>query len=383
MPKRRRALFSADHPQVVESLVSLGLLRMERDKVDEAEKLTREGLEITQRAHPDDDKLYATVVTALGRVLTTRGDYKQAISVVEDAVRRNDKGVPTAELVKLLTQLASANFYAGNYETSETLNRRILSISRELFGNNHTFVADALINLAAIQSRWGHHKEAEELNRQALSISESWYGKDHPELASNLITLAQELTQLERYDESEKLLMQALEINKRAYPQGHARTAFALNELGSLAFNRDKLDEAEKWFSEAAEISRKTYGDDHFRTITAMSNLASVYSGKKDYARAEQTMRDVVTGFTKISADHLDVGASRIKLGRVLFHERQYQQAETEALAGFEIIMKQKNPNARWIRDACQLLIDIYDVRKDVAKVVKFRELRVQYVARS
>jgi ATP/maltotriose-dependent transcriptional regulator MalT len=64
---------------------------MERDKVDEAEKLTREGLEITQRAHPDDDKLYATVVTALGRVLTTRGDYKQAISVVEDAVRRNDK----------------------------------------------------------------------------------------------------------------------------------------------------------------------------------------------------------------------------------------------------------------------------------------------------
>src|SRR6185436_19259666 len=102
-----------------------------------------------QRAHPDDDKLYATVVTALGRVLTTRGDYKQAISVVEDAVRRNDRGVPTAELVKLLTQLANANFYAGNYETSETLNRRILVISRELFGNNHTFVADALINLAA------------------------------------------------------------------------------------------------------------------------------------------------------------------------------------------------------------------------------------------
>lgn len=381
--ERRRTLFNADDPRVIESLVSLGLLRMEQSRLEESEKFIREGLEKTKRAHPDNEKLYATVVTALGRVLTTRGDYKQAISVVEDAVKRNDKGVPTAELVKLLTQLANARFYAGNYEISETLNQRILALSRQLFGNNHVFVADALINLATIQSSWGHHKEAEELNREALSISESWYGKDHPELASNLIHLAQEITQQGRYDESEKFLIRALDIDRRVYPQGHPRTAFALNELGALALRRDKLDEAEKWFSEAAELNRKNYGEEHFRTITAMSNLASVYAGKKDYVRAEKTMREVVARFEKIAADHLNTGISRLKLGRIFFLEHQYQQAETEALAGLEIVRKQKNSNAIRIREACQLLIEIYEARKDHRNATKFRELLSQYAAQS
>lgn len=255
-------------------------------------------------------------------------------------------------------------------------------MSRELFGNNHTFVADALINLAAIQSRWGHHKEAEELNRQALSISESWYGKEHPELASNMITLAQDLTQLGRFDEAEKLLMQALDINKRVYPQGHARTAFALNELGSLALNRQKNDEAEQWFLQAEEITRRKFGEGHFRTITARSNLASVYTRREEYARAEELMHDVIAGYAKISADHLNVGTSRVKLGWILLYQNKIQQAETEAFAGLEIIKKQKNPNRARLRETYEQLFEIYKAKKDDANAAKYKELMLQHTDR-
>ena len=49
---RRRALFGPDHPEVAESLVAMGLLRVGQAKLDEAERLVREGLEMSRRIFP-------------------------------------------------------------------------------------------------------------------------------------------------------------------------------------------------------------------------------------------------------------------------------------------------------------------------------------------
>ena len=46
---RRRTIFGADHPEVAESLVAMGLLRVGQAKLDEAERLVREGLEMSRR----------------------------------------------------------------------------------------------------------------------------------------------------------------------------------------------------------------------------------------------------------------------------------------------------------------------------------------------
>lgn len=373
---QRRAIFGPEHPQVAESLVALGLLRMDQLKLDEAEKLVREGLEITKRATPINKTALASATTALGSVLSTRGDYNAALSVIEEAVKVLDNGPPTLELLEALSQLSDANFYAAHYETCDTLSRRTMSVAEELYGKRHFQVAKSLMNLGAVRIQWGNYKEAEQFYRQALDITEAWYGRDHFQTASNMIQLAQSLLYQKRYDEVEGLLTQALEINEKVFSKDHPRLTFVLNELGSLGYERGRWDEAEKYFSRAAELNRKAYGAKNFRTLVAMANLAGVYYTKKDFARAESTLREVVDGYAQDSPDHLNMAIARIKLGRVLAKQKKYREAESQTLTGYEIATKQNSQP--WIKDARSVLVIIYDGLGEPEKAKSYRDPAAQ-----
>ena len=373
---QRRTIFGPEHPQVAESLVALGLLRMDELKFDEAEKLVRDGLEITKRANPVNKTALASATTALGNVLTTRGDYNAAIPVIEEAVRVLDDGRPTLELVEALSQLSDANFYAAHYETCDTLTRRTMLVAQELYGQRHFLVAKSLMNLGAIRVQWGNYKEAEEFYRQALDITQAWYGRDHFQTASVMVQLAQPLLYQERYDEVETLLTQALEINEKAFSKDHPRLTFVLNELGSLNYRRSRWDDAEHYFGRAADLNRKAYGAKNFRTLVAMANLAGVYYTKKDFARAESTLREVVDGYAQDSSDHLNMAIARIKLGRVLAKEKKYREAESQTLAGYEVATKQKSKP--WIKDARGVLVIIYEGLGEPDKAKSYREPAAQ-----
>lgn len=292
--------------------------------------------------------------------------------MLEEGVKlHRDPATPTTEFAAGLNQLANAHYYAGNYDASDELNRQVLDINRRLFGERHILVADDLTNLASIQHQRSNYKEAEELYNQALAIVRGWYRGDHPAVASKLILLSQPLTAQRRYDEAEKLLQQALEINERVYSKTHPRVALALNDLGVLAIHSGRLDDAEARLLRVAEINRAIYGEDHTRTVTAMSNLATVYSRRKDYARAEKVLREVVERYAKISPDHLNTGIAHLKLGYALMNQRLYLEAETHTLAGYEIASKQKS--ASWLDEARKDLVTLYEAMGEPEKAAKFR----------
>ena len=77
------------------------------------------------------------------------------------------------------TRLANTHFYAGHYDTSDSLNRLVLAMNRRLYGDRHPMVADDLINLGASQFERGDYPDAEPYDRQALDITQAWYGEDH------------------------------------------------------------------------------------------------------------------------------------------------------------------------------------------------------------
>ena len=249
---QRQSLYGPEHAQVAESLIALGLLRMDQRKLDEAEQLVRNGMEMTKRVSPDDKVALASAMTALGNVLSTRGSHNDAIPVIEEAVKVLDSGPPTQELLEALIQLSEANFYASHYDTSETLTQRTKSIAQQLYGDRHFQVGKALMNLAAIQFQRGNYQEAEQFYRQSLDITQGWYGTEHFETASNMIQLAQSVMLQKRYEEAEALLTQALEINEKVFSKDHPRLTFVLHELGNLAYRRDQYTEAEKYFPEGS-----------------------------------------------------------------------------------------------------------------------------------
>jgi eukaryotic-like serine/threonine-protein kinase len=373
--EQRKKLFGADSPQVAESLVALGELKADQAHMDEAEQLVRQGLEMDKRLLPPNHPAIAQATSALGKILEDRGQYDQSIVALNEAVRlQSVSGLVTPDLAASLSELANSQFYAGHYDISDTLNRRVLAMHRQLYGDNHPLVADTLINLAEIQVQAGHYEQAEQFDRQALAITEAWYGPSHPETASAMTLLGRVLVYEKHYDEAADLLQKALAVQEQVYGPVHPRVASVLNDLGKVAQNRGKLDEAEADFRRMAEIYRTVYHDHHYLIAVALSNLGSVYLEKKQYARAEQLFREVIKRFTDtLSADHVNTGIARVKLGNALLLERRYGEAEAETRAGYEIVATQKSPNANWVLRARQDLLQEYGALNQPEKAAKVR----------
>jgi serine/threonine-protein kinase len=373
---QRRKLFRDDHPAIAESLVALGLLRSDQAQLDEAERLVREGLEMTRRTEPSNHAAIARATTALGQVLENRGDYEQAITVLEQAVAlQSGPNASQADLSASLTELANCRFYTGDYESSETLNRRVLEIDRRIYGDRHPHVADDLINLGAIQFNVGRYPEAEAYDRQALAILKNWYGDDHPETASALTLLGRALVAQERYDEAAGMLRGALAIQERVYGPVHPRVASALNELGAVAMRQGRLDDAEATYRRMIDIYREVHGDGHHLVALGMANLASVYLERKEFARAEPVLREVVARYSRAQpVDELNAGIARIKLGRALLGQRRFAEARDESLAGYGIVSAKADPGVKWLRAARADLVKAYEALGEPEKAAPYRE---------
>jgi len=373
--EQRRSLFGAEHPEVARSLVALGLLRSDQADYDQAERLAREGLAMSRRAVPLDLAAVARAATALGVVLENRGSYDQAIQVLTEAARLDSSaGLPQTDLVATLTELANVQFYAGHYAVSDTLNRQVLAIDRQLYGEHHPHVASDLINLGAIQSEGGHYPEAERYYRQALEIYQGWYGKTHYEVASTMTMLGRVLIPQGRLDEASDLLHQALAIRENVFGKVHPSVASTLNELGRVAQQQGRLDEAEADFRRMADIYRAVYHDKHYLIGVALSNLGSVYMDRKDHAQAERFFREAVRRYREtLSEDHLYMGIVRIKLGRSLLRQRRFADGAQESLAGYQIVSRQPDPAANWLQNARRDLVAEYDSLRQPDQAAKFR----------
>ncbi|MGO4881438.1 MAG: tetratricopeptide repeat protein [Bryobacteraceae bacterium] len=372
--ERRRAIYGRERPEVAESLVALGLLRIRQSRLDDAERLIRDGLEMSRRLLPAGDAGVARATFALGKVLEHRGKYAEAIATLDEAVRiQSAVNAAPADLAESLSELANTHFYLGHYDVSDSLNRRLLIMHRQVYGARHPLVADDLINLSAIQYNLGSYSEAEQFARQALEIYRDWYGKDHPEVASSLTSLGQALTREGRFEEAQSALEQALAIQERVYGQMHTRVALALNELGNVELKRGKLDEAEAHFHRAIEIYRAVNGERHYSVGIAMSNLGNLYLERKQYARAEQLFREVIVLLTAaLSADHLNTGVAQIRLGRTLLREHRYAEAETHLLAGYQIVLKRASPSSDWIQGVRQDLVALYQESGQPEKAAQY-----------
>jgi eukaryotic-like serine/threonine-protein kinase len=148
----------------------------------------------------------------------------------------------------------------------------------------------------------------------------------------------------------------------------------AVGQLGTIALQRGKLDEAEADYTRAIEIDRAVYGDQHQFTASALSSLADVYLERGDYVRAETILRDVIQRLTQSHlAGHLNTGIARLKLGRTLLREKRYPEAESELLAGYEILTKQTAPTVSWLQKSRQDLVALYGALNQPDRADKFR----------
>jgi serine/threonine-protein kinase len=373
--ERRTQAFGRDSPQVAESLVAIGLLRIDQARLDDGEALIRDGLTLAERLLPADHPQLVAARSALGKALRERGDYDEAIAILAQTVERQSAaGIAAMDLTSALTELADAHYAAGHYVESESLYTEILARHREIVGDAHPLVASDLASLAAIEQDLGYYDKAEALSREALAINEAYYGATSSHTADSLTSLGRALTYQEKYDEATVTLRRALEVQESAHGPSHPLVAEAINELGNILAMQDEFDEAAQNFQRAADIYRSVHGDRHYLVAIELSNVAYMHMQRQDYGVAEALFRNVIPLFAEtLSPDNVNTGIARIKLGRTLLRAGRYAEAEQESLAGYEILAKQASPSISFLRAARTDLIAAYEAMLQSDKAARFR----------
>lgn len=336
-----------------DNVVALAMLRTDQAKMEEAETLVREGLQLARTSLPPGHPAIASATDALGKVLEEKGDYDGAIRELSEAVRLREASGDTAEHASSLYELGNAYFYAGRYKECEQINQRVLAMVRKIYGDRHPRVSEALTNLGAIQQDQGNYKEAERYHREALALVRAFYGDKHYRTAASLTMVGRALVFQKRPAEAEQVLRQALEIQEQVFGPGHPRVASALNELGTVHLTQDRPAEARPLYLRMAEIYKSVYSGKHYLIGTALSNIGSTYMAEKNYPTAEPYFREAVAMFRETQGPgHINLGIAQIKLGRTLLRQNKIAEAENATMSGYAIVQKQVNPSASWLNSA-------------------------------
>jgi len=102
--------------------------------------------------------------------------------------------------------------------------------------------------------------------------------------------------------------------------------------------------------------------------------FGELYVAKNNYARAEQYFRQSVQLYTdNVGADSFQTGRARIELGGALLHERRYQEAEAELLAGYRIVTPGRKATLEAAANARRDLVTLYEASHAPEKAARFR----------
>jgi tetratricopeptide (TPR) repeat protein len=154
------------------------------------------------------------------------------------------------------------------------------------------------------------YPEAEKAKREEVALLTGLSPNGYPEYSTNfpmsLESLGFVLTEQAKYEEAEAVYRQALSYREKAYGTDHKAVSVSLINLGDLYLKRDQLTEAEVMSKRAlgllaAALERRELSQDEmFLFMRAAITLARVDVRRKEYARAENSYKFIISSIEQL-----------------------------------------------------------------------------------
>jgi tetratricopeptide (TPR) repeat protein len=267
----------------------------------------------------------------VGRFYEGQGNYSFAEPWYKNCLEftRKRLGEEHSFVAWSLYNLASIYVSQGKYEDAEPLYLSALEMYKCLFGEEHRFVATSLNNLAGLYRFQGKYEKAEPLCRSALEMRKRLLGIEHPSIASSLHDMASIYVSQGKYEKAEPLYLSALEMYKRLLGKDHLSVAESLKNLAGLYHSQRKYEEAEPLYRSALEMYKRLLGEDHPYVATSLNDLALLYRSQGKYEEAEPLYRSTLEIYKRqLGEDHPYVATSQWNLGVLYQSQGRYSEAE-------------------------------------------------------
>jgi len=254
------------NPLLAKLLARAGRFQHRLGFVKEAKGLMEEGLALAREF--EDEKEMAFILTALAEATAFFGNYSEANRLLQEALTLSRKVSDRFGTAWTLNTLGTIAWNLGKYEEAKALYQESLTIEREL--GNLRGMAITLNNLGIIQGLLGEFEEARKLFTEGFTISEKL--GDLPSMSRCLNNLGVVATKLGEFEQAKQFHERSLAIERET--GNRVGIAGSLSNLGNLAYRMGEYGEAKKLYLESL-VERRETGDSVGEVISLM-NLCEV-----------------------------------------------------------------------------------------------------------
>jgi len=272
-------------------LRSLGFVYRTLGLYDKGELLLRESVAIRRARLGNESRELEESLQDLGALLREEGHPKEALPVVEEALRLARRLKDPTLVGSDLMELSSVRRGLGRYAEAEPPLLEALAVREKAFGAESEQVSSTLNNLGNLYYDLKRYPDSEKAQLRAIAIKQKTLGPEHPFVAQSFNNLANVYVAEKRLPEAEALHRRALAIKLKKLPANHPEIGVTYFNLGDLAFERRDLAKAGALYRQALDVWSKSLPADQAFQGYGLNGLANVERDLGHFAEAEPLYR--------------------------------------------------------------------------------------------
>ncbi|MGQ0723549.1 MAG: tetratricopeptide repeat protein [Candidatus Eiseniibacteriota bacterium] len=256
-----------DGPALTSTLYNYSELLRQWNRLDDAERVLREALEVDQRMHGPDHPDVASDLVSLARIEKQRFRYAEAETLFRQvlATRVRYYGPEHPQVAHSLSDVAGIIYSQGRLGAADSLYRASVQMHLRTNEPDHPIFAERWRDLGRVAQSRGDHAAAVEYHRKAVEHRTRLFGARDPRVAEMLMFLAGSTAGAGDLEEAIRIQREALAITLDARGNEHWEYLHQTAALADLLAKAERLDEAERLFRETIEKRSAMFGADHFQ----------------------------------------------------------------------------------------------------------------------
>jgi tetratricopeptide (TPR) repeat protein len=311
--------------------------------------------ESLQALLPEYSREIGAVLQAAGQYVHMRGDYTDAITFYQGALkaRVQPNGADRIEEAETLSNLGRLYYHLADLKDAQSVTTRAIALYRAALKGDTVPVGTNLIHLSRILREIGNFTEAEQTAREGLRVLDNADGADPSMTAAGQQVLGDALWRRGQLTDARAVYREALRIRQSFGTKiAPIDVASSHKHIGIVSTELGELDIAEKHLREAKSLLSRHYDDTHPDVIDVDGHLAEVLRRTGQHLQAQALLKHVIKVREERLGAHPDVAGSLVRYGAVLRDLGDFEESISALDRAVHIFTLRMGPQHLYVGDA-------------------------------
>ncbi len=322
-------------------LQTIGAVYQRLGLYKDAQSLMEEAVMLNRQHRAADDPLFIDSLDELAWLHYRSENWQAALETAQESLelqRNANGGNDGPEMARTLNHLGTITYYLDDYDASLNYYQRALNALADEQWRDSEDRGTTLNHLGIVYATLSRFEESEAAYLESLDIRLRTLGDDHPDTATAYANLGAFYANTEQWEKAREVGLKGLAIDRKTKGDEHVDVAFDLGLLGAIELGVNQPEAALPYLTQAAEVWRVAAGPTHSRYARALDKLANAHRQLDQFDEARTHGEAALRILREHYGDaHTLTADAHYTLGRLAYDTEDFDVAEQHFSQALEI----------------------------------------------